>query len=184
MHSVKKTCLVLFDRNELFTDRLYPDLLKILDIYIIAIILYTKKEIKTMARYKFYYTDNYDRGKFLTVGGVFCLFAACFFPAVTLLNGESLTEMDDTMRGITFFIFCFAVVFLASGIWLMIKNWSSSSRTADNGGFGCSLLGFFLPPVGLVLYLISRKRKPKTAKAYGIGTLIGVVYYVYTILAA
>lgn len=44
----------------------------------------------------------------------------------------------------------------------------------DNGGFGWGVLGFFLPIVGLVLFLIWKTEKPKTAKAAGLGALISV----------
>lgn len=45
----------------------------------------------------------------------------------------------------------------------------------DDGGFWWGLLGCCLPVVGLVLYLIWKDSKPKTAKAAGIGALAGIV---------
>ena len=58
------------------------------------------------------------------------------------------------------------------------------NNVQDNGGFLCGLLGFCIPVVGLVLFLIWKDQKPKTAKAAGIGALvsviIGVVFYVIT----
>lgn len=52
----------------------------------------------------------------------------------------------------------------------------------DNGGFGWGLLGCCIPLVGLILFLVWKDSKPKTAKAAGIGALvsviIGVVWYV------
>lgn len=55
-------------------------------------------------------------------------------------------------------------------------------QEADNGGFGWGLLGFCVPIVGLILFLVWKDTKPKTAKAAGIGALVsvilGVIYYV------
>ena len=52
----------------------------------------------------------------------------------------------------------------------------------DNGGFLWGLLGCCIPIVGLVLFLVWKDQKPKTAKAAGIGALIsvvlGVLFYV------
>ena len=60
----------------------------------------------------------------------------------------------------------------------------------DNGGFLWGLLGCCIPIVGLILFLIWKDQKPKTAKAAGIGALvsviIGVLYYnvVFVIIGA
>ncbi len=52
----------------------------------------------------------------------------------------------------------------------------------DKGGFGWGLLGCCLPIVGLILFLVWKDSKPKTAKALGIGALvsviIGIIYYI------
>lgn len=45
----------------------------------------------------------------------------------------------------------------------------------DNGGFLWGLLGCCIPIVGLILFLVWKDQKPKTAKAAGIGALISVV---------
>lgn len=45
----------------------------------------------------------------------------------------------------------------------------------DNGGFLWGLLGCCIPIVGLVLFLVWKDQKPKTAKAAGIGALISVI---------
>ena len=51
----------------------------------------------------------------------------------------------------------------------------------DKGGFLWGLLGCCIPIAGLILFLVWKDSKPKTAKAAGIGALvsviIGVVYY-------
>jgi hypothetical protein len=55
-------------------------------------------------------------------------------------------------------------------------------ETPDNGGFLWGLLGCCVPIAGLVLFLVWKDIKPKTARAVGIGALvsvcIGVLYYV------
>ncbi len=57
----------------------------------------------------------------------------------------------------------------------------------DNGGFGWGLLGCCIPLVGLILFLVWKDTKPKSAKAAGIGALvsvgIGIVWYIITIVA-
>ena len=57
----------------------------------------------------------------------------------------------------------------------------------DNGGFGWGLLGCCVPIVGLILFLVWKDTKPKTAKAAGIGALVSVIatvviYIVYFVL--
>ena len=48
-------------------------------------------------------------------------------------------------------------------------------KSQDIGGFGWSVLGFFFPIVGLILYLVWKDEKPVTAKAAGVGALIGFI---------
>ncbi len=54
----------------------------------------------------------------------------------------------------------------------------------DNGGFLWGLLGCCIPVVGLILFLVWKDSKPRTAKAAGIGALVSVgftiVFYVIT----
>ena len=45
----------------------------------------------------------------------------------------------------------------------------------DNGGFGWGLLGCCIPVVELVLFLVWKDQKPRTAKAAGIGALVSVI---------
>ena len=55
----------------------------------------------------------------------------------------------------------------------------------DDGGFLWGLLGCCIPIVGLILYLVWKNERPRTAKAAGIGALvsvcIGILYYVAVI---
>lgn len=57
----------------------------------------------------------------------------------------------------------------------------------DNGGFGWGLLGCCIPIVGLILFLVWKDTKPKSAKAAGIGALVSVIasvviYIIYFVL--
>lgn len=56
----------------------------------------------------------------------------------------------------------------------------------DNGGFGWGLLGCCIPIVGLILFLVWKDTKPKTAKAAGMGALVSVIiavlYYLVVIV--
>ena len=62
----------------------------------------------------------------------------------------------------------------------------------DNGGFLWGLLGFLVPVAGLVLFLLWKEERPKTAKAAGIGALISaaagivliIVYIIFIIIFA
>ncbi len=54
----------------------------------------------------------------------------------------------------------------------------SASTEPDNGGFGWALLGFCVPVVGLILYLVWKDSKPITAKTAGKGALISVILIV------
>ncbi|SHJ82860.1 zinc-ribbon domain-containing protein [Clostridium cavendishii DSM 21758] len=51
---------------------------------------------------------------------------------------------------------------------------NSNPALVDNGGFGWGVLGCCIPIVGLVLFLVWKDSKPKTAKAAGIGALVSV----------
>lgn len=57
----------------------------------------------------------------------------------------------------------------------------------DNGGFGWGVLGCCIPIVGLILFLVWKDTKPKSAKSAGIGAIVGVVstvvlYIVYFVI--
>ena len=47
----------------------------------------------------------------------------------------------------------------------------------DKGNIGWIILGFIVPIAGLVLYILWKKEKPKSAKQAGIGALIRVLIY-------
>lgn len=60
----------------------------------------------------------------------------------------------------------------------------NTNNVVDNGGFLWGLLGCCIPIVGLILFLVWKDSKPKTAKAAGIGALVSVVLAViYYIIA-
>lgn len=62
-------------------------------------------------------------------------------------------------------------------------------KDQDRGGFAWGCLGFCIPIVGLILWLIWRDEKPKTAKAVGIGALVSaiigavfvVIYFIFLV---
>ena len=49
------------------------------------------------------------------------------------------------------------------------------NETDDRSSFGVAILGFFIPIVGLILFLIYEGKKPKRAKSAGKGALIGFI---------
>ena len=52
---------------------------------------------------------------------------------------------------------------------------NNTPAVQDNGGFGWGLLGFCIPIVGLILFLVWKDTKPRTSKAAGKGALISVI---------
>lgn len=61
---------------------------------------------------------------------------------------------------------------------------NTAPAVVDKGGFGWGLLGWCVPIVGLILFLVWKDTKPKTAKAAGIGalvsTILAIVLYIAT----
>lgn len=58
------------------------------------------------------------------------------------------------------------------------QNSQPSAQGSDNGGFLWSLLGFCVPLVGLILFLVWKDTKPVTGKAAGVGALVSVIVWV------
>lgn len=50
-----------------------------------------------------------------------------------------------------------------------------AANPADTGSFGWAVLGFFVPLVGLILYLVWKNEKPLSAKKAGMGALVSVI---------
>ena len=64
-----------------------------------------------------------------------------------------------------------------------------TNTKSDSGSFGWAVLGFFIPLVGLILYLVWKDEKPKCAKKAGIVALVGFIcnillYVLYVVLIA
>lgn len=55
------------------------------------------------------------------------------------------------------------------------KSAKSNSLVDDQGGFGYGLLGFCIPVVGLILYLLWKDERPNSANSAGKGALISVI---------
>ena len=49
----------------------------------------------------------------------------------------------------------------------------------DKGGIGWMVLGFFIPLVGLILFLAWTRSWPNNSKAAGLGALLGVVVWFF-----
>lgn len=56
-----------------------------------------------------------------------------------------------------------------------IDNKLNADVSEDNSNLGFAILGFFIPIVGLILFLIYEEKKPKRAKSAIKGTLIGFI---------
>ena len=59
-------------------------------------------------------------------------------------------------------------------------NMNGVSIKKDGPSFGFALLGFFLPVVGLIIYLVMNDDRPQKAKSAGKGALVGVITSVVT----
>ena len=56
---------------------------------------------------------------------------------------------------------------------------SAPTRPADpydSGSIGWFILGFFIPLVGLILFLVWSSDRPKSAKMSGLGALVGFLF--------
>ena len=58
---------------------------------------------------------------------------------------------------------------------------SPRQNPQEKGRFGWGLLGFLLPLVGLILFLVWKKDKPANAKIAGKGALIGFIFFIVLI---
>ncbi len=59
----------------------------------------------------------------------------------------------------------------------------TTSMSSDTGSTGWAVLGFFVPLIGLILYLIWKDTKPNDAAKAGKGALIGfIVSMVFSII--
>lgn len=56
-----------------------------------------------------------------------------------------------------------------------IDNKPNADVSEDNSNLGFAILGFFIPIVGLIIFLIYEGKKPKRAKSAGKGALIGFI---------
>lgn len=52
---------------------------------------------------------------------------------------------------------------------------TQGNQDQDTGSMGWGVLGFFLPLVGLILFLVWQSERPNDAKMAGKGALIGVI---------
>jgi len=63
------------------------------------------------------------------------------------------------------------------------NNFSNHNDSVqDSGSAGWGVLGFFIPIVGLILFIVWNSSKPKSAKSAGIGALIGVILEVFLVI--
>lgn len=56
-----------------------------------------------------------------------------------------------------------------------LNSISSTNAADDNSSFGFAILGFFIPLLGLIFFLVYEGKKPKRAKSAGKGALIGFI---------
>ena len=59
---------------------------------------------------------------------------------------------------------------------------NGGNRNPEKNGFGWGVLGFFIPLVGLILFLAWMRKKPRASKASGIGALVGFILQLLAVL--
>lgn len=65
-----------------------------------------------------------------------------------------------------------------------LRNAQTSAPSQQDGkSFGFALLGFFVPVVGLILYLVWKDEMPLKAKSAGKGALVSVILVVISVIA-
>lgn len=64
-------------------------------------------------------------------------------------------------------------------------NVAPAAPAEEKASFGWSVLGFFFPLVGFILWLVWKKDQPAKAKKAGVGALVGVIVnIVFSILSS
>ena len=58
----------------------------------------------------------------------------------------------------------------------------TAASLADTGNAGWGVLGFFLPLIGFILFLVWRNDRPRTARVAGIGALVNVILYLVALV--
>lgn len=61
-------------------------------------------------------------------------------------------------------------------------DFSDSNSPKENASILWTVLGFLVPLVGLILFLVWKNEKPKIAKKAGLGALIYVILYIMIII--
>lgn len=69
-----------------------------------------------------------------------------------------------------------------SEVVVVDENKNTKTDQSSDYSFLWGLLGYFVPIVGLVLFLVWREEKPKDSKAAGIGALIRAVMMVIALV--
>ncbi len=60
-----------------------------------------------------------------------------------------------------------------------VNHLESAEASRDSGSVGWTVLGFFIPIVGLILFLVWLRSKPNNSNAAGAGCLAGIlIWYV------
>lgn len=70
-----------------------------------------------------------------------------------------------------------------TGCGAAVAQTPMQTDSADRPSFGYALLGFFVPLVGLILFLVNEAKKPKMAKSAAKGALIGFITVVVLLFA-
>jgi uncharacterized protein YqgC (DUF456 family) len=62
----------------------------------------------------------------------------------------------------------------------LVGGYNKAANSTDSGSLLWAVLGFFLPFIGLILYLLWKNDQPRNAQAAGKGALIGFIVSIVT----
>lgn len=127
---------------------------------------------------------------------------ACFYIVFIPLStwwGDALTEQagwNDTLVLLLTMLINFVTEFLYDRFFVFRNSINTNelgmkerkqieetedkitSSLNDKGGWLWGVLGFFIPLVGFILFLVWRNERPNTAKSCGIGALVGFILWI------
>lgn len=71
---------------------------------------------------------------------------------------------------------------VGAGNTVSTNQTQAAPKSQDTGSIGWAVLGFLLPVVGLILWLVWRDEQPKNAHMAGVGALAAVIFSVVFVI--
>jgi uncharacterized membrane protein YvbJ len=148
--------------------------------------------------------NNYQPVQQIAIGGWVALvlgLVGIIYPLITILNNwapdgisAGFYDWDNIPKGLSALLIISLIVFVIGVIFLIKqkhnvkvqKKQTQKEQTIVNNGdkssIGFAILSFFIPLVGLILFLVWKKDTPMKAKSCGKGALIGFILSVVQVI--